>query len=424
MTPNEATARQAELALLANLMLATTIEPQALDGLSPGDFVDSRHGMIWAHVCAEIRSGGTDAPSLVVVDRLKAAAELELAGGFDYVQSFGHWSMDRKLPSTSACLAMVTEGARLRRIACAAKAAADAADGYASGADAALINLRRTLEQAEESTEAATQSAWHALTYDLAGTFREHYTTKTPVDIRLPLSPGRLYMIGGRTGHGKTTLTLQLALAMTAANPELHALVASCEMTEPELSLKALCCLDGRDYISEVRNMGPAALVNVQMAVTEYAGILERLHIKRTRCIGTITSEAHALNRKHKLGCVVVDYVQAMVATGSEAENRAIEVGRVSRACKDLSLDLDCVVLAAAQLNRGAAKDGARPLLSHFKDSGSIEQDADGCMLLHRPDQDDPEASAQLIIAKSRWGEQSTIDLVPDLARHRFGWGV
>ena len=424
MNPSEANAYQAESALLANMMLATTIKTEELEGINPSDFLDERHGLIWSAISAEVRSGGTDAPSLVVVDRLQALGALETAGGFKYINSFGAWSIGHRLPSVEACAEIIKQAVVMRRLSNAAKALAFAADGHGGEPGAAVVVLKHAISRSEETEKTGAQSAWHALTFDLAGTFREHYRTLTPIDKALPLSPGRLYIIGGRTGHGKTTMAIQLALSMLRANPDLHALMASCEMTEPELSLKALCCLDGRDFISEVRSVGPASLVNVQMAVAQHAPVLERLHIKRTRSMADITGEAHAIGRKYRLGCIVVDYVQAMVAMGSEAENRAIEVGRVSRACKELSMDLDCVVLAAAQLNRGAAKDGTKPMLSHFKDSGSIEQDADGCMLLHRPDHDSDEAAAQLIIAKSRWGEQSTLDLAPDLARHRFGWGT
>jgi replicative DNA helicase len=79
------------------------------------------------------------------------------------------------------------------------------------------------------------------------------------------------------------------------------------------------------------------------------------------------------------------------------------------------------VVLAASQLNR-ASKDSALPTLRGLRDSGVVEQAADGCLLLHRPDHDDPEATAQLLIAKNRWGELGALDLVPDLQNHRFGW--
>ena len=422
MTPNEATARQAEIGLLGALMLATKIDPALTDKLTVEDFNDARHAAIWHHICAEVREAGPDAPSVVIVQRLKQAGELELAGGFDYVDSFGIHTVNRNYGNAAQCVEAVKHCARLRRIASAAKAAADAADGFSTGATAALVDLRQALQTMDEDKATDTVNAWHALTYDLASTFRGGVRTATPLDDAMPLCPGRMFVIGGRPGHGKTTITLQIALAILSANKDAQVLMASCEMSEPELSLKALCCLDGRNFIEEVRRQGEAAMVNVQGAVTQYADTLRRLHLKPTRSMDTITSEAHRLHRLHPLTCVVVDYMSAMTAPGGgKYETRSREVGAVSRACKALAQNLDCVVLAASQLNR-ASKAQAKPALIHLRDTGEAEQDADGVALLHRPDQDDDDAAAQLLIAKNRWGELAALDLVPDLENHRFGW--
>ena len=423
MTPNEANARQAELGLLGALMLATKIDPAITEQLTSDDFSDARHAAIWRAICTEVRNGGEDAPSLVVIDWLRQAGELELAGGIGYVDSFNNHTLSRNYGSSAQCAVMVKQCSRLRKIAANAKAAADAADGYGEGSTAALLDLQRSLADLTSDTKSETVNAWHALTFDLAQTFRPGVRTLTPLDQYMPLSPGRMFVLGGRPGHGKTTLTLQIALSLLKANPEAHTLMASCEMTEPELSLKALCCLEGRNFIDLVRNDNEGGLIAVAHAVDHHASTLQRLHLKPTRSMDSITAEAHTLHRKHPLTCVVVDYLSAMDAPGGgNQDTRSREVGAVSRACKALAQTLDCVVLAASQLNRGT-KDSNRPTLKSLRDSGEVEQDADGVALLHRPDHEDDEATAQLLIAKNRWGELATIDLEPDLANHRFEWG-
>ena len=115
MNPSEAKSEHAEAALLANMMLATTIKTEELEGISPGDFIDQRHGLIWSAISSEVRSGSTDAPSLVVVDRLQALGALETAGGFEYVNSFGAWSIGHRLPSAEACVEIIKQGVNLRR---------------------------------------------------------------------------------------------------------------------------------------------------------------------------------------------------------------------------------------------------------------------------------------------------------------------
>ena len=422
MTPNEATSRQAELSLLAQLMLATSINPETSEALRPDDFADIRHATIWRHLCAEIREGAKDAPSLVIIERLQRSGDLELAGGFEYVDSFGHWYQGRQHSPVAHCVEVVRSCARLRRIAATAKAAVSAAEGITEGSAAALVGLRKALEDADQGQAHTSRTALDALTLDLHATFREGLVTRTPLDRRLPMTPGRMYVLGGRPGHGKTTLALQLAASVLVANPDLHVLAASCEMSEPELSLKVLCCLEARDFIAPLRSGDHASMDAVQHAATANADVLRRLHLKPTRSMAPLTTEAHRLHRLHGLGAIVVDYLSAMDAPGGAAhETRTREVGAVSRACKALARGLDCVVLAASQLNR-ASKATAAPTLRHLRDSGEVEQDADGVMLLHRPDHDEGDATAQLLIAKNRWGELGSVDLVPDLGNPRCGW--
>ena len=87
MTPAEATARQAELTLLAQSMFATTLDPQKIEAITPADFQNEKHRAIWRAIVTEIRDGGSDAPTLVIIDRLRQSGDLELAGGAEYVRS-------------------------------------------------------------------------------------------------------------------------------------------------------------------------------------------------------------------------------------------------------------------------------------------------------------------------------------------------
>jgi replicative DNA helicase len=128
-TPNEATARQAELGLLAGLMLATKVEASIFEKLTTKDFEDARHAAIWLAISEEVRENNEDAPSLVVVDRLKHAGRLELAGGFEYVMSFDQWALGRQIGSVEQNVKVVRNCARLRRIARAAQEAINSAEG-------------------------------------------------------------------------------------------------------------------------------------------------------------------------------------------------------------------------------------------------------------------------------------------------------
>jgi replicative DNA helicase len=126
-----------------------------------------------------------------------------------------------------------------------------------------------------------------------------------------------------------------------------------------------------------------------------------------------IRSKCRRLQQKHGLNLVVVDYLQLM-ESGKRAENRVVEVGQISRGLKKLAKELAVPVVALSQLNRGSEqRQDKRPQVSDLRESGSIEQDADMVILLHREDayeKESPRAGeADLIVAKHRNGPTATI---------------
>jgi len=111
-----------------------------------------------------------------------------------------------------------------------------------------------------------------------------------------------------------------------------------------------------------------------------------------------------------------VDYLQLM-GSDSRSENRVQEVSHISRSLKVLARELNVPVLAAAQLSRAVEqREGKRPVLSDLRESGSLEQDSDIVMFIHRPDKDDKENErkniAELIVAKHRNGPTGSIELI------------
>ncbi len=137
------------------------------------------------------------------------------------------------------------------------------------------------------------------------------------------------------------------------------------------------------------------------------------LHIDETP--GLTTSELRANARRlsrqcGKLGLIVVDYLQLMSGSvGANDENRATVIGEISRGLKSLAKELQCPVIALSQLNRSVEqRTDKRPMMSDLRESGSIEQDADMVILLHRDDVYEKESTrpgeADLIVAKHRNG--------------------
>jgi replicative DNA helicase len=137
-----------------------------------------------------------------------------------------------------------------------------------------------------------------------------------------------------------------------------------------------------------------------------------------------IRAKARRLKQRHDLKLVVVDYLQLMTS-GKKVESRQQEVSDFSRNLKLLAKELEVPVVAISQLNRGPEqRTDKRPMVSDLRESGSLEQDADMVILLHRPDafeRDDPRGGeADLILGKHRNGPTATITVAHQLHLSRF----
>ncbi len=136
-------------------------------------------------------------------------------------------------------------------------------------------------------------------------------------------------------------------------------------------------------------------------------------------------SVARRLKSEHGLGLIVVDYLQLMVPTNSRAADSLVQqVTEISRSLKTLARELDVPVLALSQLSRAVETRRGRPRLSDLRDSGSIEQDADVVMFIHRDDKmnenSDRPNIAEILIEKHRNGPTGKIELYFDDKRTTF----
>lgn len=237
--------------------------------------------------------------------------------------------------------------------------------------------------------------------------------------------PGELFILAARPGVGKTSLAMNMALhGALRADPPRTVAVFSLEMPSTQLAFRIICS-EARISQGKLRT---GRLSDYDLAqITEHVGALWHAPIfvddTGSLSILDLRSKARRITQQvtqlglPPLGFIVVDYLQLMRGTGSE-EARHLEIAEISRGLKSLSKELSVPVLALSQLSRDVEKGKRKPQLSDLRESGSIEQDADCVMFIHKDLETEPKGGlggpieVQLIIAKQRNGPTGEIDLL------------
>ena len=229
---------------------------------------------------------------------------------------------------------------------------------------------------------------------------------------------GDLIVLAARPSMGKTALAINIA-EHVALQEGLPVAVFSMEMGAAQLAVRIVGSI-GRIDQSHLRT---GKLTDEEWPrLTEAIEKLRNISLHIDESAGLTSSELRANARRlarqcGQLGLIVVDYLQLMSGSTSSDENRATELGEISRGLKMLAKELKCPVLALSQLNRGVeTRPDKRPMMSDLRESGAIEQDADIIMFIYRDDYYTKEASkepgvAEVIIAKQRNGPTGVIKL-------------
>lgn len=218
--------------------------------------------------------------------------------------------------------------------------------------------------------------------------------------------PGQYVAIGARPSVGKSSLALQIA--DHAANIGHTVAFFSLEMEAAELALVRAC---GEAQVSKfkiqvTRGEGPH-MPHVFGAIMRQAKTPLYVEKLSSPSLGPIRARAARIKAERGLGMIVVDYLQLMRGE-SKRSNRNEELTEISAGLKNMASALGVPILVCAQLNRQAAgTDNPQPRLSQFRDSGSIEADADVAILLHRRDEKAPKnepMAVDLLVEKNRTG--------------------
>jgi replicative DNA helicase len=227
------------------------------------------------------------------------------------------------------------------------------------------------------------------------------------------LHPGQTIVVAARPAVGKSTLGLDFARC-AAIKHGLTTAVFSLEMSRNEI-VQRLLAAESRVTLHGIRSgmLSDDDWTRMARRMSEVAEAPLFIDDSPNMTMAQIRGKAHRLKEKHDLRFMVVDYLQLM-SSPQKTESRQNEVSEISRAIKLLAKELEIPIVAISQLNRGPEqRQDGKPQLSDIRESGSVEQDADVVILLHRPDSKEKEhpraGEADFIVAKHRNGPTSTI---------------
>lgn len=426
---------EAEKSLLGAILISDTVLPEVLTILRPQDFYDEHHQVIFESMM-NLYDQHRPIDLLTLTAELKSIKKLKEIGGAPYLSELTNY-----VPTASHAKAYadIIEKASVRRKLI---SAGNTISGKAYEDDASVVDLIGNAEKELFSvSNKIVKSDYTPMEELLAdafdriedlrknkGALRGLKTGFRDLDNKTAgLQKGDLVIIGARPAMGKTTFAQNIAYNVASINKK-GVLFFSMEMAANEIIDRMISDVSGVDnWKMRTGNLSDEEFSRVGDALGEMDEIPIYIDDTSSMTIMELRNKARRAKHDHDIGVVIVDYLQLIQGSERYAGNRVQEVTEISRGLKILARELEIPVIALAQLSRGVTgRDDPRPVLSDLRESGSIEQDADLVMFLHRPDyykqnNDDfiPTNITELIVAKHRHGAVGKIELYfhPELLR-------
>ena len=420
---------EAEQSVLGGLLLDNGAWDRAADVVTEADFYRFEHKIIFGAIGALI-GASKPADVITVYEHLQMAGKAEDSGGLAYLNALA-----QSVPSAANMRRyseIVRERAILRKLISASDEISTNAfnpqgrsvtqildeaegkifkigeegnrnkQGFQSMDVLAVQLIDRVTELAENGAEDVTgvRTGFYDLDRNTAG-----------------LQPGDLIILAARPSMGKTAFALNIA-ENVSVNEGLPVVVFSMEMGASQLALRMV----GSQGRIDQQHLRTGRLDNDEWGrLTEAVERLSKSSVFIDETPALTGPELRARARRQarqcgRLGLIVIDYLQLMSGSGGDGENRATEIGEISRGLKALAKELNCPVIALSQLNRSVeTRPDKRPMMSDLRESGAIEQDADIIMFIYRDEYYNKETKepgvAEIIIAKQRNGPVGTTKL-------------
>lgn len=411
----------AEQSTLGGMMLSKDAVADVVETVRGADFYIPKHEIIFDALLS-LYSHGEPTDVIAVTDELIKQGELQRAGGADYLHTLT--SLVPTAANAGFYASIVAERALLRRLVEAGTRIVQM--GYSGEGEVLdLVNNAQaeiysvTGNESAEDYVPLTTAVDAAIDEIEAAKNRDGSMTGVPTgfagldQLTNGLHPGQMIIIAARPALGKSTLALDFARAAAIKN-NMATIFFSLEMGRSEIAMRLMSAeasvplqnmrkgtLDARDWTTIASIRGKINDAPLYIDDSPNMTLVE------------IRAKCRRLKQRVGLKMVVIDYLQLMTS-GKRVESRQQEVSEFSRALKLLAKELQVPVIALSQLNRGPEqRQDKKPALSDLRESGSIEQDADMVILLHREsayEKDNPRAGeADLIVAKHRNGPTDTV---------------
>jgi replicative DNA helicase len=406
----------AEQSVLGAMMISKDAIADVAEVLRGADFYRPSHETIH-NAIIDLYGRGEPADMVTVANELQRKGELQRIGGAPYLHTIT--SSVPIAANASYYAGIVREKAILRRLVDAGTRIVQF--GYAGEGDVDDL-VDQAQAEVYQVTDKRNSEDYAPLSDIMDGVLdeieaignREAGLYGVPTgfadldDLTNGLHAGQMIIVAARPAVGKSTIALDLCRAASIHN-NLTSVFFSLEMTKSEITMRLLSAeakvplnhirngqLSEDDWTKLARKMGEVSSAPVFIDDSPNMTMME------------IRAKARRLKQRHDLRLVVIDYMQLMTS-GKKVESRQLEVSEFSRQIKLLAKELEVPIIALSQLNRGPEqRSDKRPMLSDLRESGSLEQDADMVILLHREDLYERESTrpgeADLIVAKHRNG--------------------
>nr|WP_137119760.1 MULTISPECIES: replicative DNA helicase [Intrasporangiaceae] len=412
----------AEQSVVGGMLLSKDAIADCIEVLKGVDFYRPAHELIFDAIL-DLYGRGEPADAITVADELTKRGDLSRVGGQAYLHQLissvptaanaGYYAQIvaeravlRRLVDAGTRIVQMgygTGGGDVEDIVNAAQAEVYAVADKRGGEDYAILG--DVIEATVDEIEHASGSAGEMIGVPTGFTDLDALTNG--------LHPGQMIVVAARPAVGKSTLGLDVARS-AAIKHKMATVVFSLEMSRTEITMRLLSAeaqiqlqhmrkgtMRDEDWTRLARTMGEVSDAPLFIDDSPNMSLME------------IRAKCRRLKQRNNLKLVIIDYLQLM-SSGKRVESRQQEVSEFSRALKLLAKELEVPVIAISQLNRGSEqRTDKKPQMSDLRESGSIEQDADMVILIHRDslyEKESPrEGEADLIVAKHRNGPTDTI---------------